>query len=98
MTALFEDAINQLKRLSVDYPPGNRVIEPHALGYTKDGNLVCRAYQVSGASASGEHANWKLFRMDRMGAAAVGGGDFSGPRDGYKRGDRAMQGGIIAEL
>lgn len=98
MTALFVDAINQFKRLVIDYSPGKRVIEPLAIGYTKDGNLVCRAYQVSGASASGEHANWKLFRMDRMGAVAVDGSKFSSPRDGYKRDDRIMQGGIIAQL
>jgi predicted DNA-binding transcriptional regulator YafY len=96
--ALITAAINRKQTLEIEYEPGWRVIEPHALGRSADGHLLLRAYQVKGASASGEHAHWKLFRVDRLRGVESDGGSFSGPREGYRRGDRAMKGGIIAEL
>jgi hypothetical protein len=42
--------------------------------------------------------NWKLLRVDRLRAANDNGSGFSGPQDGYRRGDKAMKGGIIEEL
>lgn len=98
MTGVLAEAINNRLVLAIDYPPGERLIEPHALGLSRDGNTLLRAYQVSGASASGEHRHWKLFRADRMRAASPSGGAFSNPRPGYHRGDQAMKGGIIAQL
>lgn len=58
----FIEAIQNLKCLIIDYPPGRRVVEPHAFGRSNDGHLLLRAYQTEGASASGEHEHWKLFR------------------------------------
>ncbi|MEP4445013.1 MAG: hypothetical protein ABJ059_16415 [Hyphomicrobiales bacterium] len=86
------------KRLTINYPPGQRLVEPHAAGYSSDGNPLVRVYQVSGASTSGEHAHWKLLRADRLISSAVEGSSFVGPRPGYKRDDKAMKGGIIAQL
>jgi len=80
------------------YPPGVRIIEPHAFGWSADRNLLLRAYQIEGASASGEHEWWKLFRVDRAESIDLTGASFDGPRPEYKRGDRAMRAGIIAEL
>ena len=57
-----------------------------------------RAFQTEGASASGEHEHWKLFRVDRAESIELSSDSFDGPRPEYKRGDRAMKGGIIAEL
>ena len=93
-----KNAIHERKCLTISYPPGIRTIEPHALGWSKDGNLLLRAYQTEGASASGEHEHWKLFRIDRMNFANDNGECFDGPRPGYRRGDPAMKGGIIEEL
>jgi predicted DNA-binding transcriptional regulator YafY len=98
MTDSIKNAILNRKRMTINYDPGERVIEPHALGYSKDGNILLRAYQLSGASASGEHEHWKLFRIDRMDGAGGNSEGFDGPRPGYKKGDKAMKGGIIAEL
>lgn len=98
VTDSLKDAILNRKRLALNYDPGQRIIEPHALGYSAEGNLLLRAYQTEGASASGEHEHWKLFRVDRAGGFSANGEDFSGPRPGYKKGDKAMKGGIIAEL
>lgn len=97
MTTDWAEAIRERKRVRLFYEPGERLVEPHAFGYSGDGNLLVRAFQVEGASASGEHHDWKLFRVDRMGQSGPD-GDFNSPRAGYKRGDRAMKGGIIAEL
>lgn len=98
MNNTIENAIRKRLRLTVNYAPGVRTIEPHAMGWSKDGNVLIRAYQTEGASASGEHEHWKLFRLDRMTSADTDGENFSGPRPEYKRGDKAMRGGIIAEL
>jgi predicted DNA-binding transcriptional regulator YafY len=98
MTINWAEAIRQKKRIKLNYEPGERLVEPHALGFSKDGNQLVRAYQVEGASASGEHENWKLFRVDRMGKCINEGSCFDEPRQGYRRGDKAMKGGIVAEI
>ena len=46
-------------------PKGSRVIQPMALGTTKKGYPVVRAFQVSGNSRRGA-PNWKFFRLDRV--------------------------------
>ena len=91
-------AISELKLLRIHYDPGIRLIEPHTLGRSSKGYLLLRAYQVEGASASGEHKHWKLFRLDRCRSCDDDGGSFGGPRSDYKRDDKAMKGGIIQEL
>lgn len=91
-------AIRNRSLIKLKYPPGERIVEPHAFGRRSDGKLLLRAYQIDGASASGEHQNWKLFRIDRMANVVVSHQTFVGPRPSYKRGDKAMRGGIICEL
>jgi hypothetical protein len=91
-------AIRAKRVLVLDYPPGERIVEPHTFGRGSDGQLLLRAYQTDGASASGEHQHWKLFRLDRARSILLGAPIFAGPRPGYKRGDSVMKGGIIAEL
>ena len=66
MIGQISDAIQQHRRLAIGYEPGARIIEPHVLGHGSSGQLLLRAFQVSGASASGEHQHWKLFRVDRI--------------------------------
>lgn len=95
---IISDAIRHRRRLILDYYPGCRIIEPHTLGISREGNHLLRAYQVSGVSDSGEHAQWKLFRLDKVRAANDNGESFVGPRQGYRRGDPIMKLGIISEL
>ncbi len=95
---VFVAAINSRQRLAVNYAPGARIIEPHAVGYGSSGQLLLRAFQTEGVSASGEHVNWKLMRLDRMVSAVKTDQTFSGPRPDYKQGDKVMSQGIIAEL
>ena len=92
------NAVRTQTMLRIWYDPGERIVEPHALGWSSKGDMLLRAFQVSGVSNSGEHENWKLFRVDRLTAVDTDSSTFDGPRPGYRRGDRAMKGGIIAEL
>ena len=87
-------AIDERRLIELNYEPGYRLIEPHAYGLSKDGNELLRAYQTEGASASGEHQNWKLFRVDRITDLKVLDERFDDPRPGYRQGDSAMKGGF----
>jgi predicted DNA-binding transcriptional regulator YafY len=98
MQSVLIAAIEGRRLVSFWYDPGVRVVEPHALGYGSDGQLLLRAFQIEGASASNQHFNWKLFRLDRMRGASFNGRSFPAPRPEYKRDDRAMKRGIIAQL
>ena len=98
MDDVIANAIKDRERLYIEYDPGGRLIEPHAFGRGSDNQLLIRAFQVEGESASGEHTNWKLLRLDRVRAVSGSGQAFPEPRPGYKRGDSAMKNGIIAEL
>lgn len=98
VSAAISAAIENRLRLRIDYEPGERLVEPHAFGRSAAGDLLLRAYQVEGASASGEHEHWKLFRVDRIRDFGPDDTSSEAPRSGYKRGDRAMKGGIISEI
>ena len=98
MNTILSSAIRDKLVLEIDYPPGRRFVEPHAHGESSKSDELLRAFQTSGASASGEHINWKLFRVDRIRGLALTGEHFPGPRPGYRRDDKAMKGGIFAQL
>jgi len=98
MFDVIREAIDKKHRLSINYDPGERIVEPHVLGRSSNGNLLLRAFQVSGASASGEDHNWKLFRLYRMRAANDSGVEFGSPRPLYNPDDSAMKGGIIERI
>jgi predicted DNA-binding transcriptional regulator YafY len=96
--AVIASAITKRRTVQLYYDPGLRIIEPHALGYGSSGQVLLRAFQTEGASASGEHVNWKLFRVDRITGLESTDVCFDGPRPEYKRDDRAMKRGIISQL
>ncbi len=98
MLTAIRNAIEARQVLEIHYTIGRRVVEPHALGYGADGSVLLRAFQTEGASASGEHVNWKLFRIDRARSIRALSGGFDRPRPGYRRGDAAMKGGIVVQL
>ena len=91
-------AIREKRALRIHYAPGWRDIEPHALGRGSQGQFLLRAFQTDGATASGEDVHWKLFRVDRLSGPPVVTGAFEDPRPGFRRGDSAMAGGIIAQV
>ncbi len=47
-------------------PQGSELSSLAPSGFSQEGHGLLRAFQNSGASASGEHAWWKLFRADRI--------------------------------
>lgn len=97
MEAIIE-AIDNRKLLRVDYDEGERIIEPYALGTNNNsGKTLLRAYQVQGASLSGEGEGWKLMNLKKLNVIEVLHETFS-PRPEFKSGDKAMTGGIIAEI
>lgn len=83
-------ALRANKCLELRYDGYSRVVEVHAVGYTKDGNAVMRVWQVRGGSVSGERAGWKLMRADETFSAHQIDEASQAPRSGYKRGDAIM--------
>jgi predicted DNA-binding transcriptional regulator YafY len=76
-------AIRQKKRITAHYTPiregaiGERTLEPHALGYSRKGHLLLRAWVNAGVSRSYPLVNstnrpnqfkkrWRLFRVDNL--------------------------------
>jgi len=99
LLGIIRKAINDRMRLVIDYAPGLRTIEPHALGISADGSYLLRAYQTKGPSSSKEETGWKLFRLDKFNSLAVAEVDrFGISRPGYRKDDSAMPSGIIAQL
>jgi hypothetical protein len=83
-------AIQSRNLLSFVYDGFLRTVEPHTFGVDAKGHAALRAYQVAGGSESGEYVGWKLFHANEMHSVAVQHQTFSGPRPGYKRGDKAF--------
>lgn len=98
MNPIILQAISERRLLSIDYDPGLRIVEPCAYGTSAEHNELLRAFQTSGASAQGEHVNWKLFRVDRVRSIRLLDENFAGPRPEYRRDDKAMKGGIYRQL
>lgn len=72
--------------LKIDYLPGERTVEPHALGYNAQGKLLLRAYQLSGNSLYNK-GDWKLFAVDKMGDLFQIIDTYTQVRPGYNRND-----------
>ena len=96
--AEIENSIAARRCLEILYGPGWRLVEPHVLGRASNGDVILRAFQVSGASTSGVPEGWKLLRVDRMRALRPGGQLFDGPRPDYNPLDPAMKDRVIARL
>ena len=77
--------------LELQYGGYVRLVEVHAVGFTKDDNPITRVWQVSGGSVSDEPVGWKLLRLDEAKGAVVTHQKSLAPRPGYKPGDPVMQ-------
>jgi len=91
-------AIIERRLLGIYYEPGARIIEPCAYGLSREQHGLLRAFQTSGASASGKHVNWKLLRTDKITQIHILAEQFDRPRPEYRRGDKTMVGGIYCQL
>jgi predicted DNA-binding transcriptional regulator YafY len=86
-------ALEQRHLLQFDYDDKPRLVEPHALGLNKKGEVILRAYQVDG-----ETPGWKLFILERAEMITIRDDvESMAPRPGYKAGDKAMT-EVFAEL
>lgn len=84
-------AIQHKYVLRINYGGGDRIIEPHCYGVSREGKELLRAYQVEGFSQSGKPTEWKLFRVDEIKSMQSTGNTFLVPRPGYNPlGDKAM--------
>jgi hypothetical protein len=84
------EALKNKKCIELRYSGKLRVVEIHAVGYTKDNNPIMRIWQVREVNA-GSSPSWKLLRLDEVESARVVEEESKAPRPGYKRGDPAMQ-------
>ena len=97
-----QDAVNG-RKVSVIYYDGDepggrglREIEPVALGKSKAGNLVMRAWDREGASHTGYKGEqplpgWRLFRLDKILSMKPTGEIYNTPRPNYNfNGDKSM--------
>lgn len=91
------EAIRRAVCLEIEYSGYSRIVEVHAVGFSKEGNGLLRVWQVSGGSTGGERAGWKLLRLDEARSLRLGNEPSQAPRSGYKRGDKALS-RIIAEV
>ena len=95
MNQLIIDAVNARKCLELRYHGYSRIVEPHAYGRDKDGEVL-RCYQTSGGSVSGERAGWKLLKVREIFSLHLL-KDIFLIRKEYKKGDKAME-RIFAQL
>ncbi len=98
MNSTICNAIRECRLLRLNYDWGYRAVEPHAYGLNDNGHELLRAYQIGGTSQSGETVGWKLFRVDEISGLHTTEDHFSGPRQGYKRGDKALDQTIYCQL
>lgn len=70
--------------------PGRRIkVEPYAIGLSKKGNLILRAWvEPPSVSKRGfEHTNWRTFLISRIKNIEILGEFFDGNRPGFKQGN-----------
>lgn len=83
---LLRGALDARHLLQFDYDEKPRLVEPHALGLNKKGELLLRAFQVNC-----EPPAWKLFVLERANMITIRNDvESQAPRPGYKAGDKAM--------
>jgi predicted DNA-binding transcriptional regulator YafY len=108
--ASLNDIQNTIKKKQItvifydgDEPGGRglRLIEPVALGRSKRGNLVLRAWDEEGASHRGylgtrPMPGWRLFKLDKILSYKPSGENFNTPRPNFNStGDKDMTSIII---
>jgi predicted DNA-binding transcriptional regulator YafY len=80
------EAIKNQKLISFFYKNRTRIVEPHLVGYDKDGDLTLSAWQLQGGSGQG----WRDFHISKLRALTITDKTFSGPRTGYNPHDSTL--------
>ena len=79
------NAIRHRLVLSISYKNETRTIEPHLLGYDRDGNLTLSAWQTSGLKPG-----WRDFHVGKLRAMSTTGQTFARARPGYNPMDTTL--------
>jgi predicted DNA-binding transcriptional regulator YafY len=74
--------------LSFRYDGENRLVEPHALGFTSKGKLSVRGFQPAGGTH--RELGWKLFTIEKIEDLTVLPLTFEYARPGYALGDKQL--------
>lgn len=91
MLQTIADAIQNKRVLEFIYDGLPRVVEPHAVGYSRAGHGLLRCYQIAGESHHPPIPDWRLMTVSKIRSlAVVPNRYFTSPRPDYKRGDSAM--------
>jgi predicted DNA-binding transcriptional regulator YafY len=91
MLQTLADAIQNKRVLEFIYDGCHRIVEPHAVGYSSERNLLLRCYQVEGQSRRSPIPDWRLMTVAKIkNLTVVPDRHFTSPRAGYKRGDSSM--------
>lgn len=84
------DALRSARRLELRYDGYVRVVEIHAVGFSRNDDPLMRVWQVRGGSAGGEPTGWKLLRVNEALGVQILDERSEAPRSGYRRNDSAM--------
>ena len=90
-------ALRSKRALELRYDCYVRVVEVHAVGWTRAGDPATRVWQSSGRSIRGERQGWKLLKITEASGVEVRDEPAQVPRRGSKRGDAALD-RIVCEL
>lgn len=80
------EAIKARRVVTFLYAGKARTVEPHLLGYDKDGDLTLSAWQRSGGSGVG----FRDFQVAKLSGLATTAESFERARPGYNPADRTM--------
>lgn len=84
------EAILEQRVMTAVYGGTEYQLEPHALGVSREGRVLLRAFSRTPVPDREQRPNWMLLRVDRLTEMRVFEERFAEPRPGYRRGDRAM--------
>ena len=83
------NAILNREYVSLVYGGLLRVVQPAAIGVSRAGKEVLRAYQIQGGHLTPGH-DWDLFDLSKITALTSTGQHFQGYPPGYRHGDKGM--------
>lgn len=88
MLDLIASAIAARNLIAFKYDGENRLVEPHACGFTAKGKPVIRGFQPAGGTS--RELGWKLFSLDKVQDLTVLPLTFAEHRPGYAMNDKQI--------
>lgn len=91
MNDIIIKAIDERRKLRVNYNGGSRTLEPYCYGVSTAGNESLRAYQEKGYSRQGKNTDWKFMNTKKIENIELLDEYFLNNNPLYKKGDRMMK-------